>query len=235
MLPERTLHAKRAHPERTLHPKRAQPRVRVYIRVTPVMRVYIRVYIRVTPVMRVYIQFTPGMGFTVKRDHNAKQHGSTCGLVAASVTTWLHDFGSDFKTATMTEAVNWPVIEEANTAIQRALRNTAITTSDTATVRYSISWTSRARLRMLQINFRGKPTTRQEGSFRSPLMIFCSTLSHVMSTKPVEGASQLKNSSSPTTRTALAVAGIGCRVFMKSSARAQEHFRSAVVDHLLLV
>jgi hypothetical protein len=94
------------------------------------MRVYIRVYIRVTPVMRVYIQFTPGMGFTVKRDHNAKQHGSTCGLVAASVTTWLHDFGSDFMTATTTEAVNWPVIEEANTAIQRALRNTAITTSD---------------------------------------------------------------------------------------------------------
>ena len=94
------------------------------------MRVYIRVYIRVTPVMRVYIQFTPGMGFTVKRDHNAKQHGSTCGLVAASVTTWLHDFGSDFMTATTTEAVNWPVIEGANTAIQRALRNTAITTSD---------------------------------------------------------------------------------------------------------
>ena len=81
MLPERTLHAKRAHPERTLHPKRAQPRVRVYIRVTPVMRVYIRVYIRVTPVMRVYIQFTPGMGFTVKRDHNAKQHGSTFALL----------------------------------------------------------------------------------------------------------------------------------------------------------
>jgi len=70
------------------------------------------------------------MGFTVKRDHNAKQHGSTCGLVAARVTTWLHDSGSDFMTATTTEAVNWPVIEEANTAIQRALRNTATTTSD---------------------------------------------------------------------------------------------------------
>jgi L-arabinose isomerase len=55
---------------------------------------------------------------------------SSGGLVAASVTTWLHDFGSDFMTATTTEAVNWPVIEEANTAIQRALRNTAITTSD---------------------------------------------------------------------------------------------------------
>jgi hypothetical protein len=57
------------------------------------------------------------LGFTVKLDHSAKQIGSSCGIVAARVATWLRESGDSFMDHDTHSAVLWTHIHPANTAL----------------------------------------------------------------------------------------------------------------------
>ena len=58
------------------------------------------------------------LGFTVRLDHSAKQIGSSCGIVAARVVTWLRESGDSFMDHdTHDMATIWDHIPPANTAL----------------------------------------------------------------------------------------------------------------------
>ena len=68
------------------------------------------------------------MGFKVVRDHSTYQYGSTCGIVAARVSSLLKDSHDEFMSANTVSAVDWDVIEEANTnVLHRTSRDTSNT------------------------------------------------------------------------------------------------------------
>lgn len=69
------------------------------------------------------------MGFSVVRDHEGQQHGSSCGIVAAHISAALKEARDHFMTATTTDATQWHVIEAANiNALRRPPFDTSVTT-----------------------------------------------------------------------------------------------------------
>ena len=69
------------------------------------------------------------MGFSVVRDHEGQQHGSSCGIVAAHISAALKEARDQFMTGTTTDATQWHVIEAANiNALRRPPFDTSVTT-----------------------------------------------------------------------------------------------------------